>query len=113
MTQKKEPLALRNKVKEEKHLEVYGGGSRVEIGMKPYLHGPMDFREKVETSISRGEPGPPERRTKRYSSSREEEDVVTHMCPCGTTIEGRTHIVGQCAIYKEERDVSRGLDEEL
>ena len=28
-----------------------------------------------------------------------------HMCPCGTTIESRTHIVGECNIYKEERDV--------
>ena len=36
-----------------------------------------------------------------------------HMCPCGTTIESRIHIVGE--IYKEERDVSddemRKLDE--
>ena len=28
-----------------------------------------------------------------------------HMCPCGTTRESRTHIVEQCEIYKEERDV--------
>ena len=27
------------------------------------------------------------------------------MCPCGTTIESRTHVVGECEIYKEERDV--------
>ena len=26
------------------------------------------------------------------------------MCPCGTTIERRTHVVGECEIYKEERD---------
>ena len=26
------------------------------------------------------------------------------MCPCGTTIESRTHIVGGYGIYKEERD---------
>ena len=25
-------------------------------------------------------------------------------CPCGTTIESRTRIVGECEIYKEERD---------
>ena len=43
-------------------------------------------------------------RRKRYTSRREEEDVVTKMCPCGTAIESRTHIVGQCGIYKEERD---------
>ena len=26
------------------------------------------------------------------------------MCPCGTTIGSRTHIVGECEIYNEERD---------
>ena len=26
------------------------------------------------------------------------------MCPCGTTTESRTHIVGEREIYKEERD---------
>ena len=26
------------------------------------------------------------------------------MCPCGTTIESRTHIIGECEIHKEERD---------
>ena len=32
------------------------------------------------------------------------------MCPCGMTIERRTHIVGWCELYKEERDA---LEEEL
>ena len=27
-----------------------------------------------------------------------------HMCPFGTTVESRTHVVGECEIYKEERD---------
>ena len=27
------------------------------------------------------------------------------MCPCGKSVESRTHIVGECEIYKEERDV--------
>ena len=26
------------------------------------------------------------------------------MCSCGTTVERRTHIVGECEIYMEERD---------
>ena len=39
-----------------------------------------------------------------YTSGREEEDVATNMCPCGTTIESRTHIVEECEICKEERD---------
>ena len=28
-----------------------------------------------------------------------------HMCSCCTTIESRTHIIGECETYKEERDV--------
>ena len=40
--------------------------------------------------------------------------MATNMCPCGTTIESRTHILGKCEIYKEERDAleeMRELDE--
>ena len=36
-----------------------------------------------------------------------------HICPCGTTIEGRTHIAGdsiECGINDEERDA---LEEEM
>ena len=36
--------------------------------------------------------------------------MAINMCPCGTTIESRTHIVGECEIYKEERDA---LEEEM
>ena len=36
--------------------------------------------------------------------------MATHMCPCGTTIESRTHTIGECEIYKEERD---SLEEEM
>ena len=32
------------------------------------------------------------------------DDVSAHMCPCSTTIKSRTHIIGECEIYKEERD---------
>ena len=66
--------------------------------METYLHGPMDDLEL------------PERR-KRGTSSREEEDADAHMCPCGTTIKSRTHIVEECEMYKEERDVLR--DDEI
>ena len=40
--------------------------------------------------------------------------MATNMRPCGTTIESRTHVVGECEICKEERDVlekMRNLDE--
>ena len=36
-------------------------------------------------------------------------------CPCGKATESRTHIVGECEVYKEERDVleedTREIDE--
>ena len=86
---------------EEKHLEIYGG-LREGIGMKTYLHGPMDYAKKLKLRFRVGYLVLSERR-KRYISSREE-DVATNMCLCGTTIESRTHIVGECEIYKEERD---------
>ena len=59
---------------------------------------PNGLREKAETAISCRGPGPT--RKKRYTSSREEDDVATNVCPCGTTIESRTHIVGECEICK-------------
>ena len=36
------------------------------------------------------------------------------MCHCGKAVDSRTHIVGECDIYKEERDVleeMRKIDE--
>ena len=36
------------------------------------------------------------------------------LCPCGKAVKGRTHIVGECEIYKEKRDVleeMRKIDE--
>ena len=85
----RERLALRNKVKEEKHLEM-SGGLREDTGMKTYLHGRMDYAKKLKLQCRVGDLDLPERR-KRYTSSAEEEDVATNMCPCGTTIDSRTH----------------------
>ena len=34
--------------------------------------------------------------------------MYVHMCPCSTTIGSRTDMVGECEIYKEERDVLDG-----
>ena len=36
--------------------------------------------------------------------------MVAHICPCGTTIKSRNHIVGVCELYKGERDA---LEEEM
>ena len=77
--------------------------------MKTYLHGPMDYAKKLKLRFRVGDMYLPERRN-RYTSGRVEEDVSTNMCPCGTTTEGRTHVVGECEICKEERDA---LEEEM
>ena len=61
----------------------------------------MDYAKRLKLRFRVGDVDLPKRR-KRYTSSREE-DVDTNMCLCGTTIESRTHIVGECGIYKEER----------
>ena len=98
----RERQVLRNKVKEEEHLEIYGA-LRKYIGMKTYLHGPMDYANRLKPRFRAEDLDLPEIR-RRYASSWEKEDVATHMCPCATTIESRTHIVGECERYKEERD---------
>ena len=63
----------------------------------------MNSAKNLKRRFRVGDPGLPERR-KGYTSSRVAEDVATNMCPCGTTIESRTHIVGEREICKKERD---------
>ena len=73
---------------------------------------PNRIRENAEAAISCREPRPPRR--KSYTSSREEEEKRAQMCPCGQANERRTYIVGDCEMYKEERDVveeKRKIDE--
>ena len=67
---------------------------------------PNGLREKPDSAISCLDL--PERR-KRYTSSEEAEDVATNICLCGTTIEGKTHIVRKCEIFKAERDALEGM----
>ena len=82
---RRERLALRNKVKEETHLikEIYGG-SRDDIGMKTCLHGPMDYARKLKLRFRLRDLNLPER--ERDIPVSREEDMDAHMCPCGTTI---------------------------
>ena len=56
--EKRERLALRNKVESEKHLKVYGGLR--EVGMKAYLHGPMDFAKTLKLGFRVGDLNLPE-----------------------------------------------------
>ena len=80
--------------------------------MNPYLHGPIDYAKKLKLRFRVRDVDLLERRTS-YTSSREEEDVGTSMCPCGTTIESRPHVVGECEIYKGGTRCVRGGDEEI
>ena len=50
---------LRNKVKEEKHSEIFGGLTE-DVGMETYLHGPMDYAKKLKLRFRVGDLGPPE-----------------------------------------------------
>ena len=68
---RKESPALRNKVKDEETLKIYGG-LREAIGMKTYLHGPMDYAKTLKRRFRVGDLDLPEGR-KRYTSSRVEE----------------------------------------
>ena len=86
-------------------MEIYGG-LREGIGMKTYLHGPMDFAKTLKLRFRVGDLDLPERR-KRCTSSREEEEeeeeIDAQMYACGKAIESGTHIVGECEIYRRNR----------
>lgn len=49
-----------------------------------------------------GDLGPPERRM-GYTSSLGEAEAGAQMCPCGTAMKSRTHVVEYCEMFKEER----------
>ena len=73
--------------------------------MKTYFHGSMDYVKTLKLQFRVGDLDLPGRR-KRYTSRRgEEEEEDSHMCPCGNAKESRTHMVGECDICKEERNV--------
>ena len=57
--EKSERQALKNKVKEEKHLKIYRG-LREDIGMKTYLHRPMDYAKKLKLRFRAGDLDLPE-----------------------------------------------------
>ena len=80
-----QPPPLRERGEALTAVEIYRG-LKEDIGMKTHLRGPMDYAKKLKLRLRVEDLDLPEIR-KRFASSREEEDVVTHMCPCGTTIE--------------------------
>ena len=66
---------------------------------------PNGLRENAETAISCRGPGPV--RKKRYTSSHEEEEDDAQMWPGDKAKERGTHVVGECEMYEEERDMLR------
>ena len=83
----RERLALRNKVKEEEHIEMYGG-LREEVRTKTYLHGQMDCAKMLKLRFRLGDLDLPERRKRYTSSSRGEEAQDAQMYPCGKAVPG-------------------------
>ena len=93
-------------------MKIYGG-LREDTGMKRFAR-PNGLREIAETAIScRG--SRPTRKKKKIYQVVGREDVDTHgyMCPCGATIESRTHTVGECENIQAGRRRVRGEDEEI
>ena len=89
-------------MKQEEGFEICGG-VREDLGMKTYLYGPIDNAKTLKLQCRVGDLDLPERRKKHTSSREEDEDA--QMCPCGEAKESRAHIVGECEMCKEERDV--------
>ena len=83
-------LAIGHKVEEEEHVGIYGR-SREEIRMKTYSDDPLYYATTLKLRFRVGDLDLPERR-KWYATSRDQEDRA-QMCPCGETVESRTHIV--------------------
>ena len=77
--------------------------------MKTYLHGPIDYAKNLKLRFRIGDLDLPERR-KRCTSNRVEDDEDAQTCPCGKARESRIHIVVECELYKDERDI---LEEEM
>ena len=77
--------------------------------MKTHLHGSLDDVKTLKLPCRVRDLDLAARRDIPGTSSRGE-DEGAQMCPCGKAVESRTHIVGECEIYKDKRDVLR--DEE-
>ena len=81
--ERRERLALRNNMELGKDLMIYGGLRKV-IGMKTYLHGPMDFAKTHKLRFRVGDLDLPGRRKRgQYTNSLEEEEIDAQVRPCG------------------------------
>ena len=68
------------------------------------MHGPLDAAKNLKLRFRVGDLDLPERR-KRYTNKRVKEEVDKQNFPRGKATESRTHIVAECELYQEERDV--------
>ena len=75
--------------------------------MTAYWHDPLHAAKRLKLRFRVGDLDLPDTR-KRYTTNRVEEEVDKQTCPCGKAIEIRTHIVAECELYQEERDVLEG-----
>lgn len=87
MIERRGRLALRDKVKNEDHLEIFGK-LKEEGGMKLYLNGKMDNAKKLKLRFRVGDLDLRGRR-KRYTSKRTEEEEDRQARPCGVRGEPR------------------------
>ena len=98
--------ALICKVDKGERLKIYGGLNGG-IGMKAYLHDALDAAKNLKLRFRVGDLDLPDRR-KRYATNRVEEKVDKQNCPRGKAIESRTHVVAECELYQEKRDMLEG-----
>ena len=72
----------------------------------------MDYAKSLKLRFHVRDLDLPKRR-KRYTCSQREEEEHAQMCPCGKAVESITHLVGECEMFKEGRDVleMRKIDE--
>ncbi|CAB1117900.1 unnamed protein product [Ectocarpus sp. CCAP 1310/34] len=85
----REEATLRKKVRSEDHLEIYGK-LKEGIGMKSYLDGPTDYAKKMKLQFRVGDLDLPEPRKRHVHVAKSEES--------------RPHIVGECELYRKERE---------
>ena len=89
-------------MKEEDHVEIYGE-LREELGLKTYLHDPMDYAKTLELRFRAGDPDLPERRGIPVVEGRRKK---VHRCGLAAK-QQRVEFTWENVIYiyKEERDM--------
>lgn len=97
----REDLHLRRAVREKEGLKVYGMINE-RIGFKEYLDGPMDEGTKLKVKFGTGDIALEERR-RRFRKVDDEDDKFN--CDCGSECEDRVHVVAECPLYDQEREV--------